>query len=410
MFSKIFLPGELVRPAHQEDYAVVAGHMVVVAEMAGELLVGHRGTVEKVAEGKFVEWTAVHVVYLRLAAVGGDADAYAADVFQALDDGTVFLAGHAHGPQQRVSVVSLYSMIEGVVCLPGGDVQIFVAIRKEMQPQVGAVVYGAVGVGCQLLHLGAGLVLFTSKVACLQSYKCSFNPQAVFDTEGKGGGLEVEAIHLGLEAGDAGGAYMAGADDILQVDADIAFLADGREVERQRHNKVPRGERVDVVGTTPRGGEENVAGAHAKARRGFEDENLGQGDAVAEVEVEMRIVFLDKLVLHCDSAAAIRPIDIQPQGEPTILYPGTDAALYGAEVCAAVIERGKVALHVVGESLAAVEEAGAEVQVGPDIPFRFFSLVFLCANRATSQHTCQQHKAFQTHFLKQYFHDKILFK
>ena len=234
----------------------------------------------------------------------------------------------------------------------------------------------------------------------------SFKPQAVFDTEGKGGRPEVEAVHLGFEAGDAGGAYLAGADDVLQVDADIALLADSREVERQRHNKVPRGERVDIVGAAPRGGEEDVAGAHAEAHRRFKDEELGQGDAVAEVDVEMHVVLLDELVLHCDTAAAIRPIDIQPQGEPAILYPGTDAALYGAEVCAAVIERGKIALHVVGKTLAAVEEAGAEVQVGPDIPFRFHHLVFLCTHRATSQYTGQQHKAFQAHFLKQYFHTK----
>ena len=81
--------------------------------------------------------------------------------------------------------------------------------------------------------------------------ECSFKPQAVFDTEGKGGRLEVEAVHLGFEAGDAGGAYLTDADDVLQVDADIAALVAGREVERQRHNKVPGGERVDVVGAAP---------------------------------------------------------------------------------------------------------------------------------------------------------------
>lgn len=45
MFLKIFLFGVFVQPAHQEDYAVVVGHMVVVLEVAVALFSSHRTVV-----------------------------------------------------------------------------------------------------------------------------------------------------------------------------------------------------------------------------------------------------------------------------------------------------------------------------------------------------------------------------
>ena len=39
--------------------------------------------------------------------------------------------------------------------------------------------------------------------------------EAVLAAECECGGLEVEVGHLGIEAGDVGGAYLTGADDVL---------------------------------------------------------------------------------------------------------------------------------------------------------------------------------------------------
>ena len=124
--------------------------------------------------------------------------------------------------------------------------------------------------------------------------------------EGEGGGMEVEVVHLGLQAGDMGFAGFD-ADEVLQVETDRLFIP---EIERQRHDEVSRGERVDVVGAAARRREEYLAGAYAETSRGLEEETFSEVESVAEGKMKEVVLFFDQLVISCSTAAVY--VDMHP--------------------------------------------------------------------------------------------------
>lgn len=159
------------------------------------------------------------------------------------------------------------------------------------------------------------------------------------------------------------------------------------EIDCQRQGEIRCGERIDVVGTAARAGEEDVADADAKARRGFEGVVLAEVETVAEVEVVKIVLLFDKLVLHRENVVS-HAVEVYAECESAVLHAETNADLRRRAVGAAVVERWVIGLHVVVEAIASVEETYTEIEFNPGIDFLFSGLVFLSRGRP-NQHYAQ---------------------